>query len=72
MSHRTLFGVGIVGAITAAICCVTPLLPWVLTGIGLSGLIEYVYRDSVLFSLIAFFLALAGYAFWRRKQAKSS
>jgi len=51
MSHRTLFGVGIVGAITAAICCVTPLLPWVLTGIGLSGLIEYVYRDSVLFSL---------------------
>lgn len=70
MNHRTVFGVGMIGAVFGAICCVTPLLPWFLSAIGLSGMIEYVYRDDVLLSLVAIFLAIAGYGLWRLKQTK--
>jgi len=59
MTHRSIFRVGIVGAVVAAICCVTPLLPWLLGAAGLSGMVGYVYRDDVLFSLVAVFLAIA-------------
>ena len=70
MTHRTIFGVGVGGAIVAAICCVTPLLPWLLSAVGLSGMIGYVYRDDVLLPLVAVFLAIAGYGLWRRRQTK--
>jgi mercuric ion transport protein len=30
------------------ICCFTPVLPAVLTGIGTAGLIDTLYRDAVL------------------------
>lgn len=68
MSHRSIFGVGVVGAVVAAICCITPLLPWLLSAVGLSGMIGYVYRDDVLLPLVAVFLAIAGYGLWRRRQ----
>ena len=61
MSYRTLFRVGIGGAVVAAICCVTPLLPWLLSTIGLSGMLGYVYRDDVLLPLVGLFLVMAGY-----------
>jgi len=69
MTHK-LLTVGIVGTFTAGLCCVTPVLPWLLSAVGLPGLTGYVYRDSVLLPLAAFFLVLTGYALWRLKQAK--
>lgn len=71
MRHQTIFSFGVIGAIIGAICCVTPLLPWLLSAIGLSGMIGYVYRDDVLLPLVAVFLAIAGYGLWRLKQTKS-
>ena len=67
MSNRIL-GIGIFGTIGAGLCCFTPLLPIVLGGIGLTSLLEVLYRDAVLLPILAGFLALTGYAFWRRKQ----
>ena len=69
MTHK-LLTVGLVGSFTAGLCCVTPFLPWLLSAIGLSGLTGYIYRDSVLLPLLAFFLVLTGYAIWRLKRAK--
>lgn len=63
--HKALFRTGIIGAIIAALCCVTPLLPWLLGSIGLSGLTSVLYRDAVLFPLVFLFLAMAGYGYWR-------
>lgn len=63
--HKAIFRTGIVGAIIAALCCVTPLLPWVLTSVGLPGLIDIFYRDAVLFPLLTVFLGFAGYGYWR-------
>lgn len=63
-----LLGVGIIGTLVAALCCFTPILAWTLSTIGLSGAIGYVYRDDVLLPLMAAFLAISGYALWRRKR----
>lgn len=65
-----LLAVGVIGTVTVALCCVTPFLPWLLSGIGLSGALGYVYRDDVLLPLMAFFIVMTGYALWRRKRAK--
>jgi len=63
-----LLGVGIIGTLVAALCCFTPILAWTLSAVGLSGLIGYVYRDDVLLPLLVIFLAITGYALWRRKR----
>lgn len=65
------FKTGLVGSVTTGLCCVTGLIPFVLGSLGLSSLIGYVYRDSVLFPLLAFFLFMMGYGLWRKKQTKS-
>ena len=65
-----LLTVGVVGTITAGLCCLTPFLPWLLSAIGLSGALGYIYRDDVLLPLMAFFIVMTGYALWRRKRAK--
>lgn len=70
MMTNRLLTVGIIGTAAAALCCFTPLLPVVLGGLGLSGLVGYVYRDAVLIPLAIFFLTLTGFALWRRKRAK--
>ncbi len=62
------FGVG--GTILAILCCFTPLLPVVLTALGLTGLLGVVYSDAVLLPILAGFLILTGYALWRQKQQK--
>lgn len=63
-----LLGAGVLGTVIAALCCFTPILAWTLSAIGLSGVIGYVYRDDVLLPLMALFLAITGYALWRRKR----
>lgn len=71
MTDRGLLGLGIGGAVAALLCCVTPILPWLLGAVGLSGVLGYVYRDDVLLPLAALFLGIAGYALWRLKRPKS-
>jgi len=57
------FKTGIWGTIVTAVCCFTPVLPWVLGLIGLAIFIPYL--DYVLFPLLFVFLALALWG-WRR------
>lgn len=65
-----LLALGIGGSVFAALCCFTPLLPIVLTTLGLTGLLGVVYNDAVLLPVLAAFLILTGFALWqRRKQA---
>jgi mercuric ion transport protein len=64
--HMLKFGIG--GSIVAAICCFTPLLVWLLAGVGLSAILGYL--DFVLLPALAFFLILTGYALWKRRQAQ--
>ena len=46
--NRICLALGIGGSCTAALCCFTPLLPWLFGWLGISGLLGYVYRDDVL------------------------
>jgi len=65
-----LLALGVSGTIFAILCCFTPLLPVVLTALGLTGLLGVVYSDAVLLPILAGFLILTGYALWRQKQQK--
>lgn len=62
-----LLALGIGGSLLTALCCFTPLLPIVLTALGLTGLLGVLYNDAVLIPLLAGFLILTGYALWRQK-----
>lgn len=61
---------GLGGALFAAVCCVTPLLPVTLTALGLTGLLGVLYKDAVLLPAIGIFLLIAGYGLWRHQQQK--
>jgi mercuric ion transport protein len=65
-----LLPLGLGGAGLAAVCCLTPFLPWLFSLLGISGALGYVYRDDVLLPILAGFLILTGYALWRRKRTK--
>ena len=65
-----LLTLGIGGTLVAALCCFTPLLPIVLTALGLTGFIGVLYNDAVLLPMLAIFILITGYALWRRKRAK--
>jgi hypothetical protein len=65
-----LLALGVGGTIVAILCCFTPLLPVVLTALGLTGLLGVVYSDAVLLPILAGFLILTGYAIWRQKTQK--
>ena len=65
-----LLPVSLGGAGLAAVCCLTPFLPWLFGTLGISGALSYVYRDDVLLPVLAGFLILSGYALWRRKRTK--
>jgi mercuric ion transport protein len=59
-----LFAIGILGTIFAALCCFTPVLVILLGATGLSAIVGYL--DFVLFPALVIFLAITGYALWRR------
>jgi mercuric ion transport protein len=63
-----LLALGFGGTVLAALCCFTPLLPIVLTALGLTGLLGALYSDAVLLPILAGFLILTGYALWRQKR----
>lgn len=67
---RWLLSFSLGGAGLAAVCCLTPFLPWLFSILGIRGALGYVYRDSVLLPILAGFLILTGYALWQRKQTK--
>lgn len=62
-----LLRVGLVGTGLAALCCFTPVLVWLLAAIGLSALVGYL--DVVLLPTLALFIAMTGYALWRRRKS---
>lgn len=61
-----LLQIGLIGTATAALCCFTPLLVWLLVAIGLSAMVSYL--DFVLLPALAIFIAITGYALWRRQK----
>ena len=70
MMKNKLLTVGLSGTVLAALCCFTPLLPVVLSALGLTSLIGVVYNDAILLPVLAGFLMLTGYALWRQKKQK--
>lgn len=62
------FKTGLWGSIVAAICCFTPVLVIALGFLGLAAITPYL--DYVLFPLLALFLILAFYGWWKRKEGK--
>ncbi len=65
-----LLALGIGGTILAVLCCFTPLLPIVLTALGLTRLLGVVYNDAVLLPMLATFLILTGHALWPQRKQK--
>ena len=66
MRDRTLLRAGIIGSVVAALCCGTPVLAVVLGALGLSAWLAW--ADYVILPVLAAFLALAGYALYRRRR----
>ncbi|MHA7882121.1 mercury resistance system transport protein MerF [Nitratireductor rhodophyticola] len=65
-TDRKLLTTGIVGTAIAALCCFTPVLVVLLSAVGLSAVLGWI--DYVLFPALMIFIALTGYAVWRRQQ----
>ena len=59
--------IGLIGAIITAICCFTPILVWLLAGLGLAGAIAWL--DPILLPLLGFFLALILVGYMRQGRA---
>ena len=64
MNHSRLLKTGIIGSIIVALCCVTPILVVLFGVVGLSTAVGYL--DFVLLPTLAAFLAITGYALWKR------
>jgi mercuric ion transport protein len=62
------FGVG--GTVLALLCCFTPILPIVLTALGLTSVLGVIYTDAILLPILALFIFLTGYALWQIKKSK--
>lgn len=69
MKNTALLRLGILGSVIAAICCFTPALVLLLAALGLSAALGWL--DFVLLPSLAGFLAITGYALWRRQKARS-
>jgi len=67
MDNNSLLKTGIVGSVIAAICCATPVLVVLFGAVGLSAAVGWL--DFVLLPALAGFLAITGYALWKRSRA---
>ena len=65
MTSKRLLATGVVGTVVAALCCGTPVLAVVLGALGLSAWLAY--SDYVVLPAMIIFIAIAGYALWRRR-----
>jgi mercuric ion transport protein len=52
--NKSLFKVGIIGSVIAALCCFTPILVILFAALGISALVGYL--DYVLFPMLGLFL----------------
>ena len=66
LSAMNMLRIGIIGTVIAAICCFTPALVILLGAVGLSALVGIL--DYVLIPALVFFLAMTGYALWKRNR----
>jgi mercuric ion transport protein len=66
MKDATLIRIGVVGAIVAALCCVTPMLVILLGAVGLAAVTGYL--DVVLVPAMALFVGLIVYGVYRRNR----
>ena len=65
MTGKKLLWTGITDSVIVAICCATPVLVIAFGAVGLSAWVRGL--DFVLLPALAIFLALTGYALWKRK-----
>jgi mercuric ion transport protein len=68
MTDKGLLCTGAAGSVIAPLCCFTPALVIAFGVIGLSAWVGWL--DYVLFPMLAFFLALTGYALYRITQGR--
>ena len=61
-----LLQVGVGGSAVVALCCFTPVLVWLLAALGLLAYAGYL--DLILLPALLVFLAITGYAIWRRRR----
>ena len=66
MNDKRLLRTGIIGSIILALCCFTPILVVLFGVVGLSAAIGWL--DLVLLPALAVFLAITGYALWKRRR----
>ena len=67
MNNDKLLRYGLGGIVVAMLGCFTPVLVVLLGALGLSGLVGGL--DYVLFPLLGLCIAIAIYAFWKRRSA---
>ena len=70
MRENRLLKIGIIGSAVTALCCFTPILVIFLSALGLSALTGYL--DIVLLPSLVIFIAITGYALWKRNTRKSN
>lgn len=70
MESARLLRTGIVGSGITALCCFTPVLVVLLGAVGLSAVVGWL--DYVLLPALVVFLAITGYALWKRRRATRS
>lgn len=64
MNESNLLKTGVVGAVVAAVCCFTPLLVLLVTGVGLAAFVTWL--DYGLFPILFASLGLIAYALYLR------
>ncbi|PIW27634.1 MAG: hypothetical protein COW30_09780 [Rhodospirillales bacterium CG15_BIG_FIL_POST_REV_8_21_14_020_66_15] len=67
MKDAAILKTGAVGSVIVAVCCFTPVLVVLLGAVGLSAWLGWI--DYVLFPMLALFLGVTAYGFWRRQRA---
>jgi mercuric ion transport protein len=65
--NNRLLKTGIIGSALVALCCFTPALVLLFGALGLSAAVGWL--DLVLLPALAIFLAITGYALWKRSRA---
>jgi len=65
VTSKRLLATGVVGTVVAALCCGTPVLAVMLAALGLSAWLAY--ADYVVLPAMIVFIAITGYALWRRR-----
>ncbi|HUT51683.1 MAG TPA: mercury resistance system transport protein MerF [Alphaproteobacteria bacterium] len=72
MKNNKLLGIGIGGAVLAAVCCFTPLLVVVLSSLGLVAWVTSSWLDFVLLGSLCVFVAITGYALIQRARNRNA